>query len=138
MAEIVDPGPPAESAGAWQSVMCRRRNRPPLRFKGVLAARHSQGTRDGEIIIELWQRKTPGFVVHLSLNGESDAASRDALEDAMGWLEAQCDRVIGPDSFDDLASLLQYAQRQIRARAALRVLAGQALDAWDRDLSETD
>lgn len=27
---------------------------------------------------------------------------------------------------------------RVRARAALRVLAGQALDAWDRDLSETD
>ncbi len=84
------------------------------------------------IAIELWRKKSGGFVIGLKANDVEDAASLADMNDAMDWLEDRC----APDDLhmaatQSLGSLLD-APFSVAALRTLRCLAGEAMDAWDQ------
>jgi len=116
----------------WDSVVCRRQNGPPLRFKGIHLTRHARALPGGEVSIDLWRRKTPGFVVTVTDVTGPDASSHTTIDAVMQWLEDRCALRHGATDATTLAAILDHTPRQIAAHNALRELAGAAMDAWDR------
>lgn len=117
----------------WDGVVCRRQNGPPLRFKGIHLTRHARALPGGEVSIDLWRRKTPGFVVSVTDVAGPDASSHTTIDAAMQWLENRCAAARhGANDATTLAAILDHTPRQIAAHNALRELAGAAMDAWDR------
>lgn len=118
----------------WDGIVLKRRGAPPLRFQGRRLARHAVGLSDGRIQIDLWRRKTPGFVVGLTSPIRLQAVSVPTLDAAMAWLEEQCSADVDASDFGDISlqSMIDRAQVGLAERAALRALAGDALDHWDR------
>lgn len=117
---------------AWQTVVCRRQYGPPLRFKGVRLTRHQMPLAQDSLTIDLWRRKTPGYVVCLSGLDTPDASSHASLYDAMDWLEDRCSAGDHTDPALSLATLLDRTPQQFAEQTKLRTLAGEAMDDWDR------
>ena len=115
----------------WGETMVRREGAPPLRFKGrVLSCLKATG---GPVpaAITLWSKKSGGYVGLAEAGERRQAASHHDLDDLMTWLEALCDRHDGTSEDDPLALTPALAVERITGHC-LRVLAGRALDDWDR------
>ena len=121
----------------WSTVMTKRLGAPPLRFKGSELARHESSISGMAASIKLWKRRTSGYIGAVEVADLGDSVSRDSLEDILLWLEDVCSpdgpfalpKTQSPQPFDFVSAAKQHR--------AVRVLAGEALDHWDR-LAETD
>ena len=119
-----------QRAEGWQDVVCPRRAGPPLRFKGRLLCHHTWGSEPNTLSIDLWRRKTPGYVAALTGPDGTDAVSDRHLCGVMAWLEDLCAQSPAtPDT--SIETLLHRTPSAARHHQALRQLAGRALAAWD-------
>jgi hypothetical protein len=119
----------------WRATIVKRRSAPPLRFQGRHLARHTSGRSDTDVTIDLWRRKTPGYVVAITSARTANGASVATLDQAMSWLEMECAApvtAIDPADETSLADMIDEAGRGLATQRALRWLAGEAMDHWDR------
>lgn len=114
-------------------VMVRRIGAPPLRFKGRELARHVHKGKSGTASIVLWQSKTGVFVASVASASFCDAASRETLEDLIGWLEQACPArgVHDPLEGQRASDRTHPDMTAVDSRQAVRILVGEALDHWD-------
>ena len=118
------------------SVVVPQVGKPPLRFKGRRLTQHWTRMHPGpHIVIELWERKTGGFVVshsHYSKGTLQPIGMKCAtIAEAMDYLEQQC----GPprstfETDTDLCSVLLDLQQRLGFSQQFERLAGEVLADW--------
>jgi hypothetical protein len=128
----------ADMRGDWTMIVLRRDGAPPIRFSGRPIVRVSDGAQS----VGIWHARTGGFVLSRSTgDGTGEAAGRYATGDeTMTALEAYCASLDRPGEMPadrklaerlDIADLVEELALRSERRRSFRMLAGQALDAFD-------
>jgi hypothetical protein len=123
-------------------VVVGRNGAPPLRFAGCVICSVS----DGRMAIRIWRAKAGGFVLAHSIEAPgAETASRHALaEEVMLALEGYCRDLGGAGELPvdlqtfrrlHVADLLEEIARLSDWRRRFRNLVGEALDAFEDQLS---
>ena len=126
-----------KDAALWSMCVARRSGAPPLRFKGREISRRTLNPPMAGGCVTLWQRKTGGYVVAMTLAGRRDAMSAETLHKAMDWLEGHC-RLGTPGSAHALTVSMSDLLQDLIEQRQLRLLVGGALDDWDRLAIDSD